>query len=226
MAMLRGILDLFLAQPFGQRSLLQRILSITLNDDIQKMQKNIDMLRGTIADDALCDKLKNYVYADIVVQEPIRQEVADGKTELITAILRSENIQPMLDGKQIVRMHAALLAWNSAIDPVCIEFFKANTQKQASAQPNVEASLYGRFSQLLKLYARQRDKEQIISLVFEGITASLLRDMITILYEPLAKVYQTANVYNSVMDLKEFIDDVIEVVQKAEQQGNPQYNSI
>src|SRR5579871_2407579 len=51
MAMLRGVLDLFLAQPFGQRSLLQRILSITLNDDIQKLQKNIDVLCEKIADD-------------------------------------------------------------------------------------------------------------------------------------------------------------------------------
>ena len=124
--MLRGILDLFLAQPFGQRSLLQRILSITLNDDIQKIQKNIDMLREKIGDNALCDKLKNYVHADAVLQEPIRQEVADEKTELITAILRSEDIQPVLDGKQILRIHAALVAWDSAIDVVCIELFKAN----------------------------------------------------------------------------------------------------
>ena len=59
----------------------------------------------------------------------------------------------------------------------------------------------------------------MISLVFEGVTGSLLRDMVTILYEPLAKVYKAANVYNSVMDFKEFADDVIEVVKKAEQQG-------
>jgi Domain of unknown function in PX-proteins (DUF3818) len=58
-----------------------------------------------------------------------------------------------------------------------------------------------------------------MSLIFEGVTASLLRDMITILYEPLAKVYKTANVYNSVIDCKEFIDDLIEVVQKADEQG-------
>jgi hypothetical protein len=58
-----------------------------------------------------------------------------------------------------------------------------------------------------------------MSLVFEGVTASLLRDMITILYEPLAKVYNTANVYNSVMDFRDFMDDLIEVVQKAENQG-------
>lgn len=59
-----------------------------------------------------------------------------------------------------------------------------------------------------------------MSLVFEGVTASLLRDMITILYEPLAKVYKTANVYNSVMDFKEFMDDLIEVVNKANDQGS------
>jgi len=58
-----------------------------------------------------------------------------------------------------------------------------------------------------------------MSLVFEGVTSSLLRDMITILYEPLAKVYKTANVYNSVSDFKEFMDDLIEVVKPAEEQG-------
>jgi Domain of unknown function in PX-proteins (DUF3818) len=65
-----------------------------------------------------------------------------------------------------------------------------------------------------------------MSLLFEGVTSSLLRDMITILYEPLAKVYKTANVYNSVIDFKEFIDDLIEVVQKAEQQGIPRYKIL
>jgi len=116
--MLRGILDLFLAQPFGQRSLLQRILSTTLSDDIQKLQKNIDNVRETINDEALCDKLKNYVSADLSLQDPIRRETEDGKTELITAILQSEDIQPMLNGKQIIRMHTALVAWNSAVDSV------------------------------------------------------------------------------------------------------------
>lgn len=117
-AILRGLLDLFLVQPFGQKSLLQRILSVTLNDDIQKLQKNIDILRESIADDTLCDKLKNYVYADSAIQDPIRQEAEDGKTELITAIMRSEDVQPALDGKRIIRMQSALAAWNAAVDAV------------------------------------------------------------------------------------------------------------
>jgi hypothetical protein len=143
----------------------------------------------------------------------------DEKSELITEIVKSEDIEPTLDGKQIIRMHAALVAWNSAVEEVCPVPQYLTFQEEESAQPNKEAMLYAWFTQLLKLYARQRDKQQIMSLVFEGVTASLLRDMITILYEPLAKVYKTANVYNSVNDFKEFIDDLIEVVQKAEQQG-------
>ena len=117
-AMLRGVLDLFLAQPFGQRSLFQRILSITLNDDIKKVQRDIEALREKIGDDALCEKLKNYVHADPSIQDPIREEATDGRIDLITAILRSEDIEPPLDGKQIIRMHSAFLAWNSAVDAV------------------------------------------------------------------------------------------------------------
>lgn len=118
-AMLRGILDLFLAQPFGQRSLLQRILSVTLNDDIQKLQKPIDLLREKVADDGLCDKLKNYVYADASIQDPIRKDVEDGKTELIVAILSCEDIKPQLSAKQIARIH-------SALDSVCIYMLTAH----------------------------------------------------------------------------------------------------
>jgi Domain of unknown function in PX-proteins (DUF3818) len=120
MAMLRGIWDLFLAQPFGQRSLLQRILSVTLNDDIRKLQKDIDILREKIEDDGLCEKIKGYVYADPVIQDGIRKEVVEGKVELITAIMRSEDVKPPLEGKQIIRMHTAFTAWNSAIDAVLV----------------------------------------------------------------------------------------------------------
>jgi len=45
LAMMRGIIDVFLAQPLGTRSLMQRILSISISGDIQDLQKGIDMLR-------------------------------------------------------------------------------------------------------------------------------------------------------------------------------------
>ena len=57
-AVMTGVLDLFLAQPFGSRSLLQRIFSMTLNDGIKAFQKSIDALAAQVDDPILCQKLK------------------------------------------------------------------------------------------------------------------------------------------------------------------------
>jgi len=63
MAMMKGIMDLFLAQPFGRRSLMQRIISVNLQEEIAEYKKDLTHLETTIDDPALCEKLKNYVYA-------------------------------------------------------------------------------------------------------------------------------------------------------------------
>jgi hypothetical protein len=46
----------------------------------------------------------------------------------------------------------------------------------------------------------------------------LFRDLFTIFYEPLIRVYKSANVYNSITDFAVFIDDMINVVEKAQRQ--------
>ena len=74
-AVMSGVLDLFLAQPFGARSLLQRIFGMAINDGISSVQKTIDTLGSTkIKDEVLCTKIKAYVQADEDVKEIIRQE--------------------------------------------------------------------------------------------------------------------------------------------------------
>ena len=65
--------------------------------------------------------------------------------------------------------------------------------------------------QLLKLCTRQRDKEMMLQLIEEPTTLQLFRDLFTIFYEPLVRVYKSANVYNSITDFAVFIDDMIKV---------------
>ena len=79
-----------------------------------------------------------------------------------------------------------------------------------------DARLYCSFKQLLKLLTRQRDKQQMMDLLYDGTTSSLLKDIVTIFYEPLARVYKAANIHNSITDLSHFIDDTIATVSKAE----------
>jgi len=76
---------------------------------------------------------------------------------------------------------------------------------------------------LIRLYARLRDREQLIELIFEGTTADLLKDIITIFYAPLAQVYKAASIADSLGDMQNFINDLIRTVEQGEElsQENP-----
>ncbi|PQE04317.1 PX domain-containing protein [Rutstroemia sp. NJR-2017a BBW] len=204
-AVMSSILDIFLAQPFGARSLMQRIFSLTLNDGIRSFQKSIDALQTKIGDPIFCEKLKKFSDGPEDVKTTIRTEAESDGVDLIVAILRSDLIEPALTSTQISRIFNAYVAWNNAVENVDEEM------KQG-------AQLFSYLKQLLKLYTRQRDKAMMLSMIEEPVTLQLLRDLFTIFYEPLVRVYKSANVYNSVTDFAVFIDDMIQVVDKCREQ--------
>lgn len=197
-AVMSGLLDIFLAQPFGARSLMHRIFSLTLNEGIRSFQKSIDALAGKIGEPIFCDKLKQFCDASEDVKNTIRAESNADDVDLIVAILRSELFTPELKPEQIGKIFNAYVAWTSAVENVDEEMRQG-------------AQLFSYLKQLLKLYTRQRDKVMMLSMIEEPVTLQLLRDLFTIFYEPLVRVYKSANVYNSITDFAVFIDDMIQV---------------
>ena len=171
---------------------------MTLNDGIRSFQKSIDALAAKIGDPVFCDKLKKFSDSDENIKSTIRAESETDDVDLIVAILRSDLINPPLNSQQIGTIFNAYVAWNSAVENVDEEM------KQG-------AELFSYMKQLLKLYTRQRDKSMMLSMIEEPVTLQLLRDLFTIFYEPLVRVYKSANVYNSVTDFAVFIDDMIQV---------------
>ena len=51
----------------------------------------------------------------------------------------------------------------------------------------------------------------------QGVTADLLKDIITIFYAPLAQVYKAANIADSLYDLQMFITDLVKTVEANEE---------
>lgn len=204
-AVMSGILDVFMAQPFGARSLLQRIFSLTLNDGIKSFQKSIDILNNKIGDPVFTEKLQRYTNAEEHIKVAIRHEAEEENMDLVVTILRSDLIEPELSGPQIQRLFNAYVAFNNAVENIDEEL------KQG-------AELFSHLKQLLKLCTRQRDKAMMLQLVEEPVTLQLFRDLFTIFYEPLVRVYKSANVYNSVSDFAVFFDDVIQTVDKCREQ--------
>ncbi|KAM0280740.1 hypothetical protein ACHAQH_003910 [Verticillium albo-atrum] len=204
-AVMSGVLDIFLAQPFGTRSLMQRIFTLTLNDGIRSFQKSIDSLAAKIGDQILVDKLKMYTESEEHIKIAIREESISEDIDLIVVILRSEYLEPQLTSEQIGRLYNAYVAFNNAVENVDEELRQG-------------AQLFSYLKQLLKLFTRQHDKARMLQLIEEPVTLQLFRDLFTIFYEPLVRVYKSANVYSSVTDFAVFIDDMIQVVEKCQEQ--------
>ena len=204
-AVMAGVLDLFLAQPFGTRSLLQRVFSQAINDGIRQIQKSADDLSARIADPVLTNKLKAFMDSTEEEKNEIREEANADQVDIVVAILRSERFSPELTAEQIAKVFNAYVAWNSAVDNVDEEL------KQG-------AEMFSHLKQLLKLMTRQRDKVMMAQMIEEPTTLRLFRDLFTIFYEPLVRVYKSANVYNSITDFAVFADDAIKTIESAQRQ--------
>ncbi|KAF2636105.1 hypothetical protein P280DRAFT_473251 [Massarina eburnea CBS 473.64] len=230
-AVMSGVLDLFLAQPFGARSLLQRMFGMAIHDGVRSVQKSIDALGSSkIKDDVLCAKIKAFVEADEDVQQILRSQAQDEGVDIVVVVLRSEYFEPELKAEQIEKVFNAFVAWNSAVETPArrrmsrkpSEYSMQSAVSNRSVQMDKEmrqgAELFAHLKQYLKLCLRQRDKVMMLELIEEPTTLQLFRDLFTIFYEPLVRVYKSANVYNSITDFAMFVDDTIRVIEACQRQ--------
>lgn len=123
-AVMAQVLDLFMAQPFGARSLLQRIFGMAIHDGINNIQKSVDILISQkIRDPVFSNRVKQYVQADYTVKDAIKAESAANQEDLLLTILKSEQLEPELTNEQLETAVNAWAAWNNIVENVRISPF-------------------------------------------------------------------------------------------------------
>jgi hypothetical protein len=114
-----AVLDLFLMQPFGARSLLQRIFGMAISDGIMSIQKSIDILISQKIDDStLAAKLKQYTESDGDIKEELKEEAKEEQVDILVCIMRSPYFEPAATPAQIQRVYNGFLAWQNVVDNV------------------------------------------------------------------------------------------------------------
>ncbi|KAK0486980.1 hypothetical protein EDD18DRAFT_1192672 [Armillaria luteobubalina] len=203
--MIRSVLDLFLAQPFGGRSLLQRMFSGSLTEEARALEEEIEAVKAKVDDPVMCEKI-------LEIQDMYKADAAREKLPLLTIVLRSGD-EPALMRAQLYRVskahraHGIYMRYRESLDD----------SDDDDGPMDEDAWLYEDLKVLASLYARLRDREQLIALIFEGFTADLLKDIITIFYTPLATVYRAASIADSLGDLQSFVNDLIKTVEGVEE---------
>lgn len=192
------------------------MFSTSLTEDLRYLAEDIAAVQDKIDDPVLCQKVEQYVRSSWEAQEVYRKEAVSENCELLVAILRSPEA-PTLSRGQIQRVFRASRAyreWKA-------EQAEFDDSDDEEGPDNDDAWLFEDLNILLKLMMRKKEKEAMLALIFEGVTAELLKDIITIFYAPLATVYKAASIADSLGDLQAFINDMIRTVEQVEERELP-----
>ncbi|KAF8913922.1 hypothetical protein CPB84DRAFT_1757921 [Gymnopilus junonius] len=211
-SMIRNVLDLFLAQPFGGRSLLQRMFTSSLAEEVKALEEQIEAVKEKVDDQIMCAKIKQFVYAPREIQAMLKEDALAEQMNLITIVLRSAE-SPVLSRAQmhrLARAHKAHVAYMRHKEDL-------DCSDDDDGPQDEDAWLLEDLRVLTHLYSRLKDREQLIELIFEGFTSDLLKDIITIFYAPLAQVYRAASIADSLNDLQNFVNDLIKTVEQVEE---------
>ncbi|PKI82726.1 hypothetical protein MVES1_004005 [Malassezia vespertilionis] len=210
LAMIRSLLDLFLVQPFGQKSLLQRMFTGQLQEEINELSAMGKGVQAKVQDMTLIQKMDEFVALPWEAQNALAKQAAQERIDLVTAIMRS----PIGCDLQRLQVHRIVLA-SRAYEQFKRRRSAAEACGSEQVQPdNDDAWLYEDLHVYLNLTRTIRDKEQLIALVFDSATTELAKDMITIFYAPLAQVYKAANIADTLSDAQNFITDLIRTVEE------------
>ncbi|EEB88436.1 hypothetical protein MPER_13732, partial [Moniliophthora perniciosa FA553] len=107
--------------PFGGRSLLQRMFTGSLTEEVKALEEEIEAVKAKVEDPIMCEKVKLFVYAPKEIQDMYKADAASENLNLLTVILRSGD-QPILSRAQLHRVakahraHAVYMRHRESLD--------------------------------------------------------------------------------------------------------------
>ncbi|KAL3233817.1 Uncharacterized protein RNJ44_03857 [Nakaseomyces bracarensis] len=203
-SIMKGMVDLFMAQPFGGQSLLQTMFSTILSEDIKHQKVAIKSLETNVLSfnpDAkhVLVFLKNCVFG----------------TEKSKAI----NIHDIQEESDLMQMPVVILLLMKGTDKgyvkknVVAELINSYSMWKHSDASDEEQTLEGKFylniHELLHLYIKEHDKRLMRQLWQDPELQQLLRAMVTLIYEPMVKIFKVARMDLALRNFEKFMDDLI-----------------
>jgi hypothetical protein len=159
-----------------------------MNEQTKELSKDIEELQIKINDPPLCEKIANAVKTELPACVSLGKSTPINET---LELLKNPAIEPVLTPQQIIKVAFA------------------NQPGKVESRELVE-NLY----KLWIMYARKQEQEVLMSLIFQGVTGEIIKDLFAIFYEPLAQVYKAANIGDTIGHVSGFVSDLIEVVDK------------
>lgn len=204
MAMMKGMIDLFLAQPFGNYSLLQTMFSTILTEDLKSQTRVIKKLEAVIVKESksasqVIKCLKKFVDED----QGDKKDGIDFNMEAIHKESQTMDMPTCL----IVLMKFSEIGTisNDAVTEI-FESYNAWKLKE-------DKGLYFQhIKDLFQLYVKENDKRLMRRLWQDPELSRLLKAIVTMIYEPMVKVFKIARMDVALKNFERFMNDLIKLM--------------
>lgn len=212
MGMMKAMIDLFMAQPFGTQSLLQTMFSTVLSDDLKNQEKVIHELEAKIMEkSALSAEVVQCLKAVIFDNEDKKfvdmesvQEESKTTTTPISLIILLRNAE-----SGVISHEAA----GEVIESYATWKFKQNSPTDLKdIDSGDDGALFSYIRELLQLYIRERDKKLMKKLWQDPELSQLLKSIMTLLYEPMVRIFKVARVDLALKNFERFMNDLLKLV--------------
>lgn len=210
MIIMKSMLDLLMANPFGGKSLLQTMLYGILSDDIKSQAKVVAELEEQINNPTIVQRLKFFVNecSDYDMIENLKQESKDTSFDLVLTLLMSPQLSANFDLPEINDnlLNHVMESYNE------YKKLKTVTPESLIFVNQEKAAYYSNIRQLYKIYLKIHDKEILQQLWSQPDLTNILKDLFTMFYRPLASLFRNSHVDVAFKSFQRFMDDLVELM--------------
>lgn len=212
MGIMKAMIELFMAQPFGSQSLLQTMFSTILSDDLKSQEKIIQELERKALQDAklsleVIQCLKNTVfkneYGEIIDMESAHKESESTKMPISLVILLRNAETGKVSHEAVGEIIESYSAW---------KLQQKSTADLMVDDNESQGQYFSHIKELLQLYIRERDKRLMRKLWQDPELSQLLKSIMTLLYEPMVRIFKVARVDIALKNFERFMNDLIKLV--------------
>lgn len=211
MVIIKTMVDLMMASPFGGKSLLQNLFYGILSDDMKSQSKVIMELEEKIGHEEIIKRLKYFVYdcTDYDLVQSVKEEAKELGTDVVLTVMITPQLYELseIDDNLIGKVFESYNEYKKLK-----EFEKEPTQLNVVNHEQTE--LYSELKSLYKLYVRNKDKEIMQQLWSEPELTSILRELFTMFYQPLVSLFSSAHVDVAFRGFEHFMDDLVTLLDR------------
>lgn len=207
MAIMKGMVDLFLAQPFGSYSLLQTMFSTILTEDLKSQTHVIKKLETII--------LKESKLSSPIIKALKKFVEKDSDNELESEDANNFNLEAIHKESRTMDMPMCLIVIMkySETDSVPTDSVTEIFESYNGWKNKDEAGLYFQhIKELFQLYIKERDKRLMRRLWQDPELSRLLKAIVTMVYEPMVKIFKIARMDIALRNFERFMNDLIKLM--------------